>query len=100
MRRARLKDYLRRLAGPGEGPIGLVDVGWSGRIQESLEAMFDRDDEPLVFRGFYLLANVGASERVLRGTHLQGFLGTVGTNPFDIAAITGGAEIIELVSTM
>jgi len=99
VRRARLKDYLRRLAGPGEGPIGLVDVGWSGRIQESLETMFDRDDEPLVFRGFYLLANVGASERVLRGTHLQGFLGTVGTNPFDIAGITGGAEIVELVST-
>jgi len=99
VRRTRLKDYLRRLAGPGEGPIGLVDVGWSGRIQESLEAMFDRDDEPLVFRGFYLLANVGASERVLRGTHLQGFLGTVGTNPFDIAGITGGAEIVELVST-
>ena len=99
VRRARFKEYLRRLAGPGEGPIGLVDVGWSGRIQESLEAMFDGDDEPLVFRGFYLLANVGASERVLRGTHLQGFLGTVGTNPFAIAGITGGAEIVELVST-
>jgi FMN phosphatase YigB (HAD superfamily) len=99
VRRARLKDYLRRLAGPGEGPIGLVDVGWSGRIQESLEAMFDQDDEQIEFRGFYLLANVGASERVLRGSHLQGYLGTVGTNPFDIAGITGGAEIVELVST-
>jgi len=99
VRRARLKDYLRRLAGPGEGPIGLVDVGWSGRIQESLEAMFDQDEEQIAFRGFYLLANVGASERVLRGSHLQGYLGTVGTNPFDIAGITGGAEIVELVST-
>ncbi len=99
LRRIRLKEYLRRVAGPGKGPIGLVDVGWSGRIQESLEVMFDQDDEPLIFRGFYLLANVHSSERVLRGTHLQGFLGTVGTNPFDIAGITGGAEIVELVST-
>jgi FMN phosphatase YigB (HAD superfamily) len=98
-RRRRFKEYLRRLAGPGEGPIGLVDVGWSGRIQESLEAMFAHDDEPLAFRGLYLLINVGASERVLRGVHMRGFLGTVGTNPFDVAAITVSAEVIELVST-
>ena len=54
-RRIRLKEYLRRVAGPGDGPIGLVDVGWSGRIQESLEAMFDSDDEPLVFSGLLLV---------------------------------------------
>jgi FMN phosphatase YigB (HAD superfamily) len=98
-RRARLMGYLRRIAGAGEGPVGLVDVGWSGSIQESLETMFHRSGDPIVFRGFYLLAHVGSSGRVLRGSHLQGFLGTTGTNPFDIAAITGGAEILELVST-
>ncbi len=98
-RRARLMGYLRRTAGDGDGPVGLVDVGWSGSIQESLETMFDRSEDPIDFRGFYLLAHVGSSGRVLRGSHLQGFLGSTGTNPFDIAAITGGAEIIELVST-
>jgi hypothetical protein len=98
-RRARLMDHVRRTAGLGEGPVALVDVGWSGSIQESIETMFNRSEDPVDFRGFYLLAHVGSSGRVLRGSHLQGFLGTVGTNPFDIAAITGGAEIIELVST-
>jgi FMN phosphatase YigB (HAD superfamily) len=98
-RRASLMGYLRRVAGAGDGPVGLVDVGWSGSIQESLETMFRRSSDPIDFRGLYLLAHVGSSGRVLRGSHLQGFLGTVGTNPFDIAAITGGAEILELVST-
>lgn len=98
-RRARLMNYLRRTADIGDGPVGLVDVGWSGSIQESLETMFGQSDDPLEFRGLYLLAHVGSSARVLRGSHIQGFLGTVGTNPFDLAAITGGAEILELVST-
>jgi FMN phosphatase YigB (HAD superfamily) len=98
-RRSRLTNYLRRTAGPGAGPIGLVDVGWSGSIQESLQSMFAASENPVEFRGFYLLAHVGSSDRVLRGTHLKGYLGTVGTDPFDVAAITGGAEIIELVST-
>ena len=87
------------MAGPGEGPIGLVDVGWSGSIQESLEGMFRRSGDPHDFRGYYLLTHVGSSERVLRGSRLQGYLGTVGTNPFDLAAITGSPEIIELLST-
>jgi hypothetical protein len=98
-RRTLLKEYLIRTAGPGSGPVGLVDVGWSGSIQESLQAMFSSDGDPLQFQGLYLLAHVGSSDRVLRGVRLKGYLGTVGTDPFDVAAITGGAEIIELIST-
>ncbi len=98
-RRSHLMDYIREVAGPGDGPIGLVDVGWSGSIQESLHTMFQRDPDPLEFHGLYLLAHVGSSARALRGVRLQGYLGTLGTDPFDVAAITGGAEIVELVST-
>ncbi len=98
-RRGHLMRYLRERAGPGRGPVGLVDVGWSGSIQESLHNMFRADDEPLRFHGLYLLAHVGSSDRALRGVRLQGYLGTLGTDPFDVAAITGGAEIVELVST-
>jgi FMN phosphatase YigB (HAD superfamily) len=99
LRRRRLIDYLRQTAGPGEGPVGLVDVGWSGSIQESLQTMFAGSEEPIDFHGLYLLAHVRSSDRVLRGVHLEGFLGTVGTDPFDVAAITGGAEIVESIST-
>jgi FMN phosphatase YigB (HAD superfamily) len=99
VKRERLMRYIRQVAGTGKGPVGLVDVGWSGSIQESLHNMFQRDADPLAFHGLYLLAHVGSSDRALRGVRLQGYLGTLGTDPFDVAAITGGAEIVELVST-
>jgi FMN phosphatase YigB (HAD superfamily) len=99
LKRERLMRYLRTVAGPGTGPVGLVDVGWSGSIQESLHAMWAHHGDPLEFHGLYLLAHVGSSARALRGVSLQGYLGTLGTDPFDVAAITGGAEIVELVST-
>jgi hypothetical protein len=98
-KRAWLMGYLRQVAGPGSGPVCLVDVGWSGSIQESLHTMFVRDGDPIQFHGLYLLAHVGSAARALRGVRLEGYLGTLGTDPFDVAAITGGAEIVELVST-
>jgi FMN phosphatase YigB (HAD superfamily) len=98
-RRRRLLDHFEMAAGPGHGPVIVVDVGWSGTIQESLQAMLQSEGSDLGLHGLYLLAHVGSSERVLRGVVLEGFLGGVGTVPFDVAGITGGPELIELVCT-
>ncbi|HEX7443582.1 MAG TPA: HAD hydrolase-like protein, partial [Acidimicrobiales bacterium] len=97
--RRRLVDHFVDAAGPGSGPVVVVDVGWSGSIQESLLAMLRADGSELSLRGLYLLAHIGASDRALRGVVIEGFLGTVGTAPFDVSSITGGPEIVELVST-
>jgi FMN phosphatase YigB (HAD superfamily) len=98
-RRRRLLAHFETAAGPGDGPVVVVDVGWSGTIQESLQAMLRSEGSDLDLHGLYLLAHVGSSERVLRGVVLEGFLGGVGTVPFDVAGITGGPELLELVCT-
>jgi FMN phosphatase YigB (HAD superfamily) len=96
-RRRRLVAHFEAAAGPGSGPVMIVDVGWSGTIQECLQGMLCSEGSDLALHGLYLVAHVGAAERVLRGTVLEGFLGDVGTVPFDVAAITGGPELVELV---
>jgi FMN phosphatase YigB (HAD superfamily) len=98
-RRHRLVSHVTTAAGAGDGPVLLVDVGWSGTIQECLQVMVRAEGAPLDLYGLYLLAHVGSSDRVLRGVVLDGFLGGVGTNPFDVAGITGGPELVELVCT-
>jgi FMN phosphatase YigB (HAD superfamily) len=94
-----LVDHFVAAAGPGEGPVVVVDIGWSGSIQEALMAMLRSAGSELALHGLYLLAHIGAADRALRGVVIEGFLGSVGTNPFDVSSITGGPEIIELVST-
>jgi FMN phosphatase YigB (HAD superfamily) len=99
LRRTRLLRHVREAAGPGSGPVAIVDVGWSGSIQESLQAMVDADGADLEFHGLYMLAHIGATERVLRGVVIEGFLGALGVDPFEVSGITGGPEIIELACT-
>ena len=95
-RRQRLVAHLREAAGPGPGPIALVDVGWAGTILESLQRMLEAEGDDLALHGFYLLAHIGSASRVLRGIALQGYLGDSGSIPFDIAGITGNPELAEL----
>jgi len=95
-RRRRLLDHVRAAAGPGPGPVVVVDVGWSGMIQESLQSMLREDGDNLQLHGLYLLNHVGAADRVLRGTKLRGFLGTFGNIAFEVAGITGNPELVEL----
>jgi hypothetical protein len=97
--RRRLLDHFETAAGPGRGPVMVVDVGWSGTIQETMQGMLRSDGSDTELAGLYLLAHVGSSRRVLRGAVIEGFLGGVGTIPFDVAGITGGPELIELVCT-
>ena len=98
-RRGHLLTHFRAAAGPGRGPVIVVDVGWSGTIQERLQGILRAEGSELELHGLYLLAHEGSAERVLRGVVMEGFLGDVGTVPFDVAGITGGPELIELVCT-
>ena len=97
-RRQLLWEHIRSAVGSGSGPVAVVDIGWAGTIQEGLQAIADREGADLRFHGLFLLAHIGSSERLLRGTVLEGYLGDSGDIPFDLSPITGGPELIELVS--
>lgn len=95
-RRQRLVQHLRSAAGPGKGPVLLVDVGWGATILESLQRMIDEEGGELDLHGLYVLAHVGSSGPLLRGMALEGYLGDAGFIPFDVAGVTGNPELVEL----
>lgn len=97
-RRHRLVQHLRAVAGSGDGPVLVVDVGWGGTILESLQRMLDTDDdgEGPTLHGLFLLAHIGSAGPLLRGVPLEGYLGDSGYIPFDIAGVTGNPELVEL----
>ncbi|MGH9101606.1 MAG: hypothetical protein ACRDYD_01260, partial [Acidimicrobiales bacterium] len=94
--RRRLVDHLAAAAGPGTGPVVVVDVGWAGTILEALQRMLNAEGADLSLHGLFVGAHVGSARPLLRGVPLEGYLGDSGLVPFDVAGITGNPELVEL----
>ncbi|MFZ4718040.1 MAG: HAD family hydrolase [Ilumatobacteraceae bacterium] len=76
--RVNVQRYLRTRLQPGDGPIVLCDVGWSGMIQHGLTGIIrDMGDEREVV-GLYCATTVNAEERVSRGALMRWYLPSTG----------------------
>jgi predicted HAD superfamily hydrolase len=94
--RTRLVDYLLRTVESDTGPIMLVDLGWGGTIQASLDSALAKAGLDRETIGLYLMTNEGVLDRILDGVNAEGFLADAG-HPEDVSWITRTPEILEQV---
>ncbi|PIO96374.1 HAD family hydrolase [Pleomorphomonas carboxyditropha] len=97
--RAKYQTYFDILP-EGNGPVGLVDIGWAGNIQKAfVHAMRD----PLVrdrIYGFYLGTLESSKAVTAKGLKLQGWLCNGGEpEQWERLLTNGGVELLEFVLT-
>jgi hypothetical protein len=84
----------------GEFPdhLVLVDLGWGGTIQRYLQSVFDSANVATHVIGLYLLTNHIASDRVLDGCEMGGYLAHCGEPAFAVNQIGRSPEVVEQAS--
>ena len=92
--RERVLELVRRAAADGESLV-LVDLGWGGTIQKSLQDILDGSVVDLRTVGLYLVTDPRATERLLDGIELTGFLATQGVPSEATRTVMRSPEILE-----
>jgi FMN phosphatase YigB (HAD superfamily) len=95
--RRRLLRYVESRLPPGERRLALVDLGWGGTIQATVEALLRESGVECATAGLYLITNHVALDRSLEGLEVRGFLGDYGVPETAIRAIGRSPELLEQV---
>ncbi len=95
--RQRLVDYVLKTIGPDTKRMLVVDLGWGGTIQAYLNRALAGAGADIETLGLYLLTNDAATERMLGGMRIEGFLAGGGLPERAVRWITRSPEIIEQI---
>jgi FMN phosphatase YigB (HAD superfamily) len=95
--RERVLDYLQQRVPGGAGNLVLVDLGWGATIQKYLHDILRRSDVPIQTIGLYLVTHDLATERVLDGVKIYGYLVHCGVPNAPARSIMRSPEVIEQV---
>lgn len=93
-----LRERLVRLIdsiAPGPEPLVVVDLGWGASIQRRLLRALEQAGSSRRVIGLYLLTHEGASEAVLDGGEVHGFLANCGTPHHVSKLVMRSPEILE-----
>jgi predicted HAD superfamily hydrolase len=72
--RTNLINYLRQIHFIREGKIAIVDIGWQGTMQNSLDKLSDLLDTKMDIQGYYLGTFDTAKRYVSKGLPMSGYL--------------------------
>jgi FMN phosphatase YigB (HAD superfamily) len=90
---------LLEAAADDEGRVLLVDLGWGASIQDLANRCLRAAGSDVYTTGLYLLTHAGATERMVEGAEVYGFLGDSG-GPHDLVSLVmRSPEILEQVCT-
>ncbi|MCW2986679.1 MAG: superfamily hydrolase-like protein [Conexibacter sp.] len=90
---------LLEAAADDNGRVLMVDLGWGASIQDLANRCLRAAGSDVYTVGLYLLTHSGATERMVEGAEVYGFLGDSG-GPHDLAGLVmRSPEILEQVCT-
>jgi FMN phosphatase YigB (HAD superfamily) len=90
---------LLEAAADEDGRVLLVDLGWGASIQDLANRCLRAAGSDVYTTGLYLLTHAGATERMVQGAEVYGFLGDSG-GPHDLVGLVmRSPEILEQVCT-
>ncbi len=95
--RRRLLRYIEQCRPAGESRLVLVDLGWGGTIQATVEQLLVESGVDCHTVGLYLITHHVALDRALDGLELHGYLGSFGVPEESVRAIARSPEILEQV---
>jgi hypothetical protein len=95
--RERVIELVRRSLPEGERTLVVVDLGWGGTIQMLLQKLLHHSGEDVAVVGLYLATQEVATERLLDGVDLSGYLADQGVPTAAARAIMRSPEILEQV---
>lgn len=78
-----------------DGRLLVLDLGWAGTIQASLQHVLRIEGVAAEVHGLYLLTDGRAADHLLQGLDVEGLLGAVGAPYDDVGAVMRSPEIIE-----
>lgn len=100
--RADVATYLTQRLHIDDGPIVLCDIGWAGKIQESLTDIFATMGIDNRVIGLYALLSPPGELRVARGADMRSYLPVIGEDgraADHSAIVVRNAEFLERVNT-
>ncbi len=95
--RRRIVRYAEQLLPAGEDRLAVVDLGWGGTAQATLERLLREAGAPCRTLGLYLLTSDQVSPRLLDGMDARGFLASAGQPAGAMAALMRSPEVLEQV---
>ncbi|MEA2427480.1 MAG: hypothetical protein QOF37_1108 [Thermoleophilaceae bacterium] len=95
--RERVLAYVAKMLPEGESNMTVVDLGWGGTIQKLLQQILHESGSDIHLIGLYLLTQEVATERILDGLNIGGYLAAQGVPGAAARAIMRSPEILEQV---
>jgi FMN phosphatase YigB (HAD superfamily) len=95
--RERVLAYVERVLPEGEHDMVVVDLGWGGTIQKLLQDTLHGAQAGVHTIGLYLVTDPRATERLLDGIDMAGYLASQGVPGVATRAIMRSPEILEQV---
>ena len=95
--RERVLEYVERVMPEGERNLLLVDLGWGGTIQKLLQDVLHGAGRDVHTIGLYLVTDGRATERLLDGIDISGYLASQGVPSVAARAVMRSPEILEQV---
>jgi FMN phosphatase YigB (HAD superfamily) len=95
--RRRLLRYVEERRPPGESKLVLVDLGWGGTIQATVDQLLREAGVDCHVVGLYLITHHVALSRALEGLDIRSYLGRFGIPSQAVQAIARSPEVLEQV---